>query len=277
VSERRPDERPPARRAASEIVDTILKHRVDRPRRRNTLAALFVVAIYGGAALLTFTTRVGLGPWSADLAARIHADLANERAVEVLPPPVEAPPPAARPPASAPLVRAASRQARRVATAAPAQAAAVITRAAPEAPLDLTNNAFASGAATTFPGGATAGAGKSTAPVEGNVDLHAPPASRPTLAGADLARPVTLAAGTWVCPWPPEADAEQIDEQTVVIRVRVRADGTVETAQVIADPGAGFGRAALTCARQTRFEPARGGDGTVVASWSPPIRVHFSR
>lgn len=242
------------------------------------MSALFVAAIYGGAALLTFTTQVGLMPWSADLAARIHADLSNERAVEVLPPPAEPPPPVAKtPPASERVVRTVGRPLRRAASAAPAQAAALVTRSAPETPLDLTNNVFASGGAATFPGGATAGAGRSTAPVEGNVDLHAPPASRPTIAKADLARPVALAAGTWACPWPSEADAEQIDEQTVVIRVRVRADGTVETAQVVSDPGIGFGRSALTCARQTRFEPARSADGTIVVAWSPPIRVHFSR
>jgi protein TonB len=153
----------------------------------------------------------------------------------------------------------------------------LLTRAAPEAPLDLTGNVFASGEATSFPSGATAGAGRSTAPVTGMIDVDGSAANRPTVAKASLARPVALAAGTWGCPWPREADAEQIDQQTVVIRVRVETNGTVDSAQLVADPGTGFGRAAVTCARQTRFEPALDVGGNPVARWSPPIRVHFSR
>jgi len=258
----------------------VFRDRADRPRRRTLLAAAVVMGIYGGAGLLTFSTKAKLSSWSADLAARIHADLAKDRAVEMLPPPPPAepaPPAAQRPVVSEPLVRSAGRAPRRVSRVAPAQAAAVLTRAAPEAPLDLTGNVFASGDAASFPGGATAGAGRSTAPVTGTIDVHAPAANRPTVAKASLARPVALAAGTWVCPWPSEADAEQIDQQIVVIRVRVGADGTVDSAQLVADPGTGFGGAAMTCARQTRFEPARDADGDPIASWSPAIRVHFSR
>jgi protein TonB len=143
--------------------------------------------------------------------------------------------------------------------------------------LDLTADTFPTGGAASFPRGATAGAGQSTAPVAGGADVNAPPARRPTIAGPTRARAVTLGEGTWSCPWPPEADAEQIDEQTVVIRVRVGEDGSVERAEVVADPGHGFGRAATACARGTRFQPARNDDGNLVAAWSPPIRVHFTR
>ena len=134
-----------------------------------------------------------------------------------------------------------------------------------------------SGGAARFPGGATAGARRSTAPVTGSVDIHPPPSRRPAVSAPALSRPVALLEGNWACPWPAEADAAQIDEQTVVIRVRVGAEGAVEAADLVADPGVGFGRAALACARQTHFQPARDAGGAPIVAWSSPIRVHFTR
>jgi protein TonB len=46
---------------------------------------------------------------------------------------------------------------------------------------------------------------------------------------------------------------------------------------LVADPGVGFGRAALACARRTHFQPARDAAGAPTAAWSSPIRVHFTR
>jgi protein TonB len=243
------------------------------------VAAIVVAAVYCGAALSMVGTKPRLAPGSAELAARIHADLATDRAVEMV-----APPPPARPAVPPPAAVArqaaaptAARPSRRHAPVAPAQAAAVITRVAPESPLDLTGSTFVTGGAASFPGGATAGAGRSTAPVSGAVDIHAPASRLPVVASETLARPVSLVEGTWACPWPPEADAEQIDEQTVVIRVRAGADGTVDDAKLVSDPGAGFGRAAIACARRARFQAARDRTGAATVAWSPPIRVHFTR
>jgi TonB family protein len=269
-----------APRAPVEIIDMVFRDRLDRPRRRTLLAAAVVMALYGGAALLMVSTKASRSSRGADLDGRRHAERAQDRAVELLPPPPRAEPAPAvaqRAAGREPVRRSTARAPRRASPVAPARAAAVLTRAAPEAPLDLTGNVFASGDADSFPGGASAGAGRTTAPVTGTIGVHAPAANRPTVASASLARPVALAAGTWICPWPSEADAEQIDQQTVVIRVRVAPEGTVVSAQLVADPGTGFGHAAMTCARQTRFEPALDIDGHPMASWSPPIRVHFSR
>lgn len=263
------------------IVHLVFQNREGRPRRRIAVAAILASGVYGLLAIVVLTRDPSLGPWSAELAAQIHARLANERAIEVLPPPLPTPPPPPPPAVSRvnilPPVRTAGRTVRRTPALAPAQAAAVITRAASDSPLDLTATTFATGGAAAFPGGATASAGRSSAPVAGAVDIYAPPARRPTIASPDRSRPVALADGTWSCPWPPEADAEQIDEQTVVIRVRVHDDGRVDAAEVLSDPGHGFGGAATTCARRTRFQAARDGLGAPIASWSPPIRVHFSR
>jgi periplasmic protein TonB len=145
--------------------------------------------------------------------------------------------------------------------------------------VDLTSATFATGHASAFPGGETAGAGRSTAPVAGAVDLVGRATDRDATGGGapGRARAVRLAAGTWACPWPVQADSAQIDAQTVVIRVRVRPGGGVDDVEVVSDPGAGFGAAAAACARQTRFEPARDASGLSVAAWSPPIRVHFFR
>jgi protein TonB len=62
-----------------------------------------------------------------------------------------------------------------------------------------------------------------------------------------------------------------------VVRVRVRADGTAESASVIRDPGMGFGEAAVGCSLRERYEPARDRAGVAIAALSPPIRVRFTR
>lgn len=98
------------------------------------------------------------------------------------------------------------------------------------------------------------------------------PASAPS-----RARAVSLADQNWSCPWPREADAEQIDRQTVVIRVIVTAGGKVESARVLSDPGYGFGAAATACALRTQFAPAHDRDGQPIRAASPPIRITFTR
>lgn len=262
------------------IAQLVFQSRESRPGRRIAAAAALAGGIFGLAAVVVLARDPGLGPWSAELAAPIHARVANQQAIEVLPPAPPAPPP---PPPSvtevakpAP-VRAAGRRVRRASAVAPAQAAPIITRAAADSPLDLTGTTFSTGGAAALPGGATAGAGRSSGPVAGAVDIHARPARQETVVSSDRSRPVTLAVGTWSCFWPAQADAEQIDEQTVVIRVRVHEDGRVDAAEVLSDPGHGFGSAAMTCARRTHFQAARNGVGVPIAAWSPPIRVHFSR
>ena len=50
------------------------------------------------------------------------------------------------------------------------------------------------------------------------------------------------------CPFPAEADAEQVDEAAVGIEVKVSVDGRAETVTVTRDPGHGFGREARKCA-----------------------------
>jgi protein TonB len=203
---------------------------------------------------------------------RWYVDLAAPRAPA--PPPEAAPPQEPAPPRS----RAAGRSTRAPASPPPpAQAAAIVAQQpSPGAPVDLTGEGFVTGTARAYAGGVTAAQGTNeVATRAGDVDPSAQSGVRPT--PEDHASAVWLEGRNWSCPWPREADAEQIDEQTVVIRVVVAADGTAESVTVVSDPGHGFGQAAATCATQTRFTPARDHEGTPVRATSPPIRVRFTR
>src|SRR6266478_4061383 len=84
----------PARPAPS-IVDLVFAGEPGGARRRLALGGLLVLTLY----TIGFTAigRLGrsAGPWSAEMAARIHDAIATERAVDVTPPPPTPPPPPA--------------------------------------------------------------------------------------------------------------------------------------------------------------------------------------
>jgi protein TonB len=258
------------------IVDLVFEPEAGGKTRRLLAGLGTVTALY--AIVIGFIGGLGqsAGPWSAEMAARIHDAIAVERSVEVTPPP---PPPPSLPTEAPAAPLAAAPRARRPAPsrarpAAPAQAGALA--AVSSDPVDLTGTAFVVGSSAQYAGGTTMAAGTSTKPVTGAV---APGGTGDGSASAkhSLARPVSLDQEAWSCPWPAEADAEQVDQQTVVIRVVVRADGRAERVEVVTDPGLGFGRAARACALGTRFQPARDSAGESIAAASPPIRVHFFR
>jgi protein TonB len=145
----------------------------------------------------------------------------------------------------------------------------------PGVPLDLTGETpvigtSGRGTGTPAPGGNGVGSARGT---DGKVGL----AGEGRDLGPDLSTTVSLEGQSWSCPWPPEADSERIDEQTVVIRVVVDPDGSVKSADIIVEPGHGFGKAAVTCAMNTRFTPAHDRAGNAVRARSPPIRVRFTR
>lgn len=148
---------------------------------------------------------------------------------------------------------------------------------ASDVPLDLTGDTLM--IASTGSGAGTAGAGGA-----GPGTVRGPGGPSGTGAGrndgdVNRATAVALPEQRWSCPWPAEADAdaERIDEQTVVIRVVVNAEGVAETAEIIAEPGHGFGKAAVVCALETRFMPAHDREGHAMRASSPPIRVRFTR
>jgi protein TonB len=95
--------------------------------------------------------------------------------------------------------------------------------------------------------------------------------------GTGTAQPVTLSLKDWKCPWPEDAEYEDFDQQVVSIRVVVAEDGRVEKADIVSDPGFGFGKAARDCARRVRFNPAKDVQGRAIKAMSPPINVRFLR
>lgn len=88
---------------------------------------------------------------------------------------------------------------------------------------------------------------------------------------------MSLPARAWSCPWPSQAQGLDLDEQTVLLRAVVGATGKASTVEILEEPGYGFGDAALNCAKQAKFEPARDSDGTAYEASSPKIRVRFRR
>ena len=78
------------------------------------------------------------------------------------------------------------------------------------------------------------------------------------------------------CPFPPQADRQAIDEAAALVRVSIDATGKVTGVRILNDPGFGFGRAALDCAKKMTFDPALDDDAKPV-DFSMPIRVRFRR
>lgn len=197
------------------------------------------------------------------------------------PPPVKAPPKIVQPPAPEPTPApeppppepAAEPPPPADTPPPPAQAAKVLAVDNPygeEASFTITT-----GQAARYAGGVTASSGTSQRAIHTNVvDPNARPGPRAPV--RSLARPIRLQVRSWRCSWPRQADLLSIDQQTVVVRVSVKANGEVSNVKVVSDPGYGFGRTVTRCARRHLFEPARNAAGRPIAATST-IRVRFTR
>jgi periplasmic protein TonB len=255
------------------IVDLVFAGEPGGRVRRLAVGGACVVALYATAILVVGHFGRSGASICAEMAARVHDAIAAERAVDVTPPPP--PPPAETPPTphvAEPAVREhAHTAAVHHAPAPPAQAGQIA--AASPSPLDFTGSAFVVGSGSSYAGGTTTSTGTNRKPATGAVA----PNGTGDGAARSRARPVSLDQAAWNCPWPAEADARQVDQETVVIRVVVGTDGRAERVDVLQDPGFGFGPAARQCALATRFGAARNPAGDPIAALSPPIRVHFFR
>ena len=223
--------------------------------------------------------------------ARIHDYFFRLYEVEVVkpkdpPPPPEPPPPDPPPePVAAPKPMAKAQEDDPYKNVAvPAQAAKVMTAEPKEdEPVDLTG--FVTGDGTAL-GGMQSGAGKGDrVTMQRNAALNGTPGGTAKVAAAppppppteDRSRPVGLGGGGAAnCPFPPEADQDQIDQATASIQITVRPDGSVLSATVLSDPGHGFGRAARICLLGRHFQPALDRSGTPIVS-SAPVNVRFNR
>ena len=269
------------------IVDVVFGLPNARPLPRSLLALIAAVGLHAGAWLWAGFGGPSLESWSARVAARVHAELGREQIIDAPkpdpPPPVKEPePPAPAPARIAKASEAAPRQQAAV-PPPPAQAGSIVAHEPdPGAPVDLSNS-FVTGAAQTYAGGATSTSGTNTKAVTRRDAAVAPPATpapAPRAARSttpDKSSPVTVLDPSWTCPWPHDADSESIDAEVAVVRVTVRPDSSVETANIVSDPGHGFGRAAVTCALRAHFASARDSDGHPIRSQSGPIRVRFTR
>jgi len=170
----------------------------------------------------------------------------------------------------------------------PSQAAKVLTQEPdPDEPVDMTGQGFVSGDGSGPGYGMVSGDGKGKEATynkgashdgkEGGTGTGAKPPPPPP--GPDLSKPAGLVgSSSWSdCPFPPEADAEQIDQAAVTLIITVRPDGSPQSVKVSSDPGYGFGRAARICALAKRYKPALDKTGTPILAATPPIRVRFTR
>ena len=166
-----------------------------------------------------------------------------------------------------------------------AQAGQVLTAAPdPNEPVDFTGNTFVQGPGTEYKGGTTqAGAtgGPTYNPAARATGTPggtgtAPPAP-PKPAGPDLSKAAGNGSVNWRnAPFPSEADAEQIDDAYVMLRITTDASGRALKVEVVKDPGHGFGREAKAYAMRQSFQSAKDRDGNPVGG-EFTVNVHFTR
>jgi protein TonB len=256
------------------------------------LGVVFALVAHGTAAARAALIPLELIQWNAKVGGKIKERIFASYDIDVIkqqPPKVEEtkpepeePKPVAPPPSKA-------REAKEPEPPPPAPAAAQAGKSLamdpdPNEPLDMTNT-IVQGAGATYAGGFTAAAGTSTAAVNnqnakpGGVPGGTGTAEAPPPPGPDRTRAAGLLGSTeWNdCPFPQEADAEQIDEAHVTIQVHVKANGRAEKVVVLSDPGHGFGREARLCAMRKSFQIALDRDGNAIAGITKPFRVRFER
>jgi protein TonB len=265
---------------------------------RQGLAAGFAAATltHGACGGRALAAPVEMLRWAVEARQQIHEYLWSTYDVDVIKPEAAKPEPPKLPeekpeqpePSPAPKP-AAPRPADDSPPPPAAQAGRVLTAPSdPNDPLDFTGNGFVQGNADSYVGGVTAPAGTGTVATYnprasasgvpgGTGSAAAPLAARPQ--GPDLSRPPTVLSGaSWSsCPFPPEADIDQVDYAVATIVVTVRPDGSALSVRVLSDPGHGFGRAARLCALSQRYQPAVDRDGQPAVGTTPPIKVTFTR
>lgn len=149
----------------------------------------------------------------------------------------------------------------------------------PDEPLDLTGNTFVQGNADYYAGGVTASKGTATQAVRSTAargDGVVGGTGTAPSSGVDRSRAAGTVDKNWDCPFPAEAELEQINYQQVRVAVTVAADGRALDVKVIGDTSFGFGRAAQRCALSKTFVPALNREGTPVTT-TIPIVVTFVR
>lgn len=254
------------------------------------LGAVGTVLVHVAGLLAVVTSLAEVRSFAEDVQSRVRDRLAATVDIDVPPPEPEpeAPPPEPEAPEPPPPTQAPAPTPAAAPTPdtgeppppAPAEAAPIL--AAPDEPLDLTDQGFVSGTGAAFRGGETSATGTSKTAVRSGAQLGGVPNGTGTAPApapvVSKARTASLGAGSsWSCPFPPEADAEQINEAIVRLVVVVSATGKAESVTVVGDPGFGFGREARRCAMSRRYEPALDASGKPITQATPAFRVRFNR
>lgn len=169
---------------------------------------------------------------------------------------------------------------------AAAQAGKVLTAPPdPDEPVNLTGDGFVTGNGDTYAGGTTASTGTSKQAV---YDPRAgrgtpggtgtgPPQAAPAAPARDLSRSPAPVEKSWSCPFPPEADQDQVDYAAVTLVVTVGTNGRARSVSVLSDPGHGFGRMARQCAMGRSYVVGLDKAGQPTTRTTPPITVRFNR
>ena len=249
-------------------------------------AAVLAVSVHAGAAVGAVQAAFlhAFASWANDVHATIANRLAQTYDVDFIKPekPEDPPPPPPEekePPKQ--LVKELPKDAPPPEPPAAADAAKVLlAEPAKDEPVDLTANTFQDGNAETAVGGRTQIGGTAKVPTNnvaavatgvqgGTGTAPAPPAVK-----IDRSRAAAIMnkANLERCPFPAEADAEQVDEAAVGIEVKVSIDGRAETVAVTRDPGHGFGREARKCALREKYAPALNVEGLAIPG---VYRVNF--
>ncbi len=242
-----------------------------------SFAVVMTIAFHGAAAVRTGFIHAEMIAWTLKLDAVIDLKLAQQVDIETdkpdLPKIVEE-----KKEEEQPIQKMEAKQDAPIAAAKASQ----ILAADPNEPMDFTKDVYNVGQSERFSGGDTRSDGTNDKAVRaphvaaagtGN-GASAPP---PAIVAVDLSRTAALAgSGDWRCPFPPEADADQVDDASAIIEVIVGADGKASRASILQDPGHGFGREARGCAMREAYVPALDRDGKPVTS-SKKFRVKFER
>lgn len=247
----------------------------DKALRVMGAAFVLTLAAHGMAAIRAAYIHAEMIAWTMRLDAVIDRDLTQEVDIETMRPDKPAPPPPQEEPK--PVERVAMKQ---DAPAPMAQAAQVLAQNPDNQVMDFGDNVFVVGSSDRFAGGVTKSNGTNTAPPPPHVADNGTGSGNNAPAqvmAVDSSRTAELAgSGEWRCPFPPEADADQVDDASAVIEVVVGASGRATGASILQDPGHGFGREARACALRESYVPALDREGRAVAS-SKKFRVKFER
>lgn len=257
------------------------------------VGALIALFAHGSAGARAALIPLDLLHWSQRMRAIINERLWDQLDIEVVKPPeppkedpkVKDPEPEAKPdPKDMPPPSD---------TAPPppppaAEAAQVLSAPDDSEVVDLSNT-IVTGSGQNFAGGTTQAGGTSKAPVRdpnaraggtpgstGKGPVQAAPPPPPPPAEDKSRAPSRANEGEMNCPFPAEADAAQVDDARVTVRVFVGADGAVSRVDVVSDPGFGFGREARKCALRERFRPALDRDGASIAG-QKLLNITFTR